>query len=77
MPFAHAGKKLKQLSQNGQLDVDSTISLLRGDKQPSRTVSFKADELRDFFPAGYTAEQIKDAIIGMLESRQRSRGRER
>ena len=76
-PSLTQAKSLKQLSQNGQLDVDSAVALLRGDKQPSRAVSFKADELREFFPAGYSAEQIKDAIIGMLEARQRSRGRER
>ena len=76
-PSLAQAKALKQLSQNDRLDVDAAVTLLRGDKQQSRAVSFKADELAAFFPADYSVDQIKDAIIGMLEARQRNRRRER
>ena len=62
----------------GELDADIVSDMLRGEKAQSRSVNFKADELRDFFPRDYSAEQIKNAIFDLLEARQRSRaGRER
>ena len=71
-------KSMKQLSQQGRLDADNVSDMLRGEKTQTRNVSFKADELRDFFPQSYSTEQIKDAILNILEARQRSRaGRER
>ena len=77
-PSLTQAKSLKQLSQHGQLDADAVSDMLRGEKTQTRNVSFKADELRDFFPQSYSAEQIKNAIFDMLEARQRSRaGQER
>ena len=77
-PSLVQAKSLKQLSQHGQLDADTVSDMLRGEKTQMRNVSFKADELRDFFPQSYSAEQIKNVIFDILEARQRSRaGQER
>jgi len=77
-PSLVQAKSLKQLSQHGQLDADTVSDKLRGEKTQMRNVSFKADELRDFFPQSYSAEQIKNVIFDILEARQRSRaGQER
>ena len=72
-PSLTQAKNMKQLSQRGELDADTVSDMLRGEKAQSRSVSFKADELRDFFPRDYSAEQIKNAIFDLLEARQRSR----
>ncbi len=77
-PSLVQAKSLKQLFQHGQLDADTVSDMLRGEKTQMRNVSFKADELRDFFPQSYSAEQIKNVIFDILEARQRSRaGQER
>lgn len=72
-PSLTQAKSMKQLSQHEQLDADTVSDMLRGEKTQTHNVSFKADELRDFFPQSYSAEQIKDAILDILEARQRSR----
>ena len=72
-PSLLQAKSMKQLSQHGQLDADTVSDMLRGEKKQTRNVTFKLDELRDFFPGSYTADDIKDAILDILEARQRSR----
>ena len=72
-PSLTQAKSMKQLSQRGELDADTVSDMLRGEKTQSRSVSFKADELRDFFPRDYSVEQIKNAIFDILEARQRAR----
>lgn len=77
-PSLLQAKSMKQLSQRGDLDADTVSDMLCSEKTQARNVSFKADELRDFFPHDYSAEQIRNAIFDMLEARQRNRaGRER
>ena len=78
-PSLTQAKNLKQLSKNGQqIARNNVVQMLRGNKTEPRNVSFKADELRGFFPQDYSTEQIKEAILDILEARQRARaGRER
>ena len=78
-PSLTQAKNLKQLSKNGQqIARNNVVQMLRGNKTEPRTITFKADELRGFFPQGYSAEQVKEAILDILEARQRARaGRER
>ena len=42
-------------------------------KQLNAIIRFSKDELRRFFPGGYSSKQMSDAIIKMLEARQRAR----
>ena len=72
-PSLTQAKSMKQLSQQGRLDADTVSDMLRGEKTQTHNVSFKADELRDFFPQSYSAEQIKNTILDILEARQRNR----
>ena len=77
-PSLTQAKTLKQLSKNATLEEGAILQFLRGEKTHSNKITFTADELRGYFPANYSTEQIKNAIFDVLEARQRTRaGRER
>jgi len=51
--------QMKALSQSGQLDMDTIFHIMTQPKaNQQEKISFKASELRDFFPRHYTAAQI-------------------
>ena len=77
-PSLTQAKALRQLSKASELDEGRITRLLQWGRASSEKIAFKAEELRGFFPDGYSSEDIKDAILDMLEVRRRSRaGQER
>lgn len=65
---------LKGISQAGVLDETEVYKVMSEDKANQKEhISFSKDELRRFFPGGYSSKQMSDAIIKMLEARQRAR----
>lgn len=77
-PSLTQAKAIKQLSKASALDKGKVLQFLKGEKTPPTKITFSAEELRDFFPSDYSADEIKDAILDILVARQRSRaGQER
>lgn len=71
---------MKKLSQTGELDLDRMLRILAQPKpNQAEKVSFKTDDIRRFFPKGYTPERMQETIIRLLTDydRQRRRGLER
>lgn len=71
---------MKKLSQTGELDLDRMLRILAQPKpNQAEKVSFKADDIRRYFPKGYTPERMQETIIRLLTDydRQRRRGLER
>ena len=70
--------RLKKLSQEGMLD-DQMIYAVMSEEKPNQQeqIKFKRDDLKKYFPAGYTDEQMRRDIIKGLELLKRQRERNR
>ena len=70
--------RLKKLAQEGLLD-DQTIYAVLAETKPyqQEQLKFKREELRKYFPSGYTEEQMRRDIIKGLELLKRQRERNR
>lgn len=70
--------RLKKLSQDGVLD-DQMIYAVMSEKKPNQQeqIKFKREDLKKYFPAGYTDEQMRRDIIKGLELLKRQRERNR
>lgn len=70
--------RLKKLSQDGVLD-DQMIYAVMLEEKPNQQeqIKFKREDLKKYFPAGYTDEQMRRDIIKGLELLKRQRERNR
>lgn len=70
--------RLKKLAQEGLLD-DQIIYAVLVETKPNQQeqLKFKREELRKYFPSGYTEEQMRRDIIKGLELLKRQRERNR
>ena len=70
--------RLKKLSQEGVLD-DQMIYTVMSEEKPNQQeqIKFKREDLKKYFPAGYTDEQMRRDIIKGLELLKRQRERSR
>ena len=69
--------QMKKLSQSGQLDIDIIFDLLREPKANQQDkISFRVDDLRQYFPKSYSAARIQAHIIKLLDADLRKRQRE-
>ena len=70
--------RLKKLYNNYQLDVETIYEIMAEDKANQREkISFHVNDLRDYFPRGYTASQMSREILQALEDRRIRAIRER
>ena len=70
--------RLKKRAQEGLLD-DQTVYAVLAEAKPNQQeqLKFKREELRKYFPSGYTEEQMRRDIIKGLELLKRQRERNR
>lgn len=70
--------RLKKLAQEGLLD-DQIVYAVLAETKPNQQeqLKFKREELRKYFPSGYTEEQMRRDIIKGLELLKRQRERNR
>lgn len=70
--------RLKKLSQDGVLD-DQMIYAVMSEEKPNQQeqIKLKREDLKKYFPAGYTDEQMRRDIIKGLELLKRQRERNR
>ena len=75
-PSLSQAQRLKKLSQEGGCALDDMCEILgevkKGDLE---RVAFKSEQLRKYFPKSYTARQMQDTIIKLLEQWQKKRQR--
>ena len=68
--------QLKLLSQSGNLDIYTVFDILTQRKPNQQDkISFRTEDVRKFFPKSYTAAQMQDVILRILEGYQRQRQR--
>ncbi len=75
-PSLSQAQRLKKLSQEGGCALDDMCKILgevkKGDLE---RVAFKSEQLRKYFPKSYSAKQMQDTIIKLLEQWQKKRQR--
>ncbi len=68
--------RLKRLSQQVKLTPEVIFSILTEEKPNQKEqVRIKTESLRKYFPRSYTAEQMEQAILKLLESQYRAKHR--
>ena len=67
-PSLAQARKMRGLSKEGQLTVDSIFSIMTEVKANQvEKISFPMGRIRSFFPGDYTPRQIEDALFRILE----------
>ena len=62
--------RMKKLYNSYQLDVETIYEIMAEDKANQREkISFHVNDLREYFPRGYTASQMSREILQALEER--------
>ena len=70
--------RLKKLYNSYQLDVETIYEIMAEEKANQREkISFHVNDLREYFPHGYTASQMSQEILQALEERRVRTIRER
>jgi len=77
-PTLSQTQQMKQLSSEGKLNEDTMLQYLSGEKPNQKEkVSIKRERIEQYFPKDYSAKQMEDTIVKLLEDWQRKRQRER
>ena len=76
-PSLSQAQRLKKLSQEGKLTPDAMREIMNEVKKGDlERVTFRNETLRKYFPRSYTAQQMQDQIIKLLEQWQKRKQRE-
>ena len=76
-PSLSQAQRLKKLSQEGTLNLDTMRTIMSEIKKPELgNVTFKDATLRKYFPRSYTPRQMQETIIKLLEQWQKRRQRD-
>ena len=68
--------QMKKLSQAGELDMDTVFHILREPKaNQQEKISFRVEDIRQFFPKSYNPARIQETILKLLSDYQRKRQR--
>lgn len=60
--------KIKQHSKNGTLTIAVMEALLKAEHHAAVQVVFKQARLHQYFPPSYTAQQMEEVIVSLLET---------
>lgn len=76
-PSLSQAQRMKKLSQNGELNEDTMLSIMMEQKKPVRNdITLSGEKLRKFFPRSYSPMQIEATIFRLLEAWQKKRQRD-
>ena len=79
-PSLSQAQRLKQESKDGTLTEDTVLKVMSEEKKPlCNSVTLSHDTLKKYFPKSYTAKQMEEVILRLLDSwlRKRQRSQER
>jgi len=75
-PSLAQAQRMKKLSQAGELNEDTMLSIMTEEKKPIKEdLTISGETLRKYFPRSYTPRQMEDTILKLLEGWQRKRQR--
>ena len=76
-PSLSQTQRLKKLAQEGNFTMDAAREIMNEVKKGDlERVTFRNEQLRRFFPRSYTAQQMQDTIIKLLDQWQKKKSRE-
>ena len=76
-PSLSQAQRLKKLAQEGNFTMDAAREILNEVKKGDlERVTFRNEQLQRFFPRSYTAQQMQDTIIKLLDQWQKKKSRE-
>ena len=76
-PSLSQAQRLKKLAQEGNFTMDAAREILNEVKKGDlERVTFRNEQLRRFFPRSYTAQQMQDTVIKLLDQWQKKKSRE-
>lgn len=77
-PSLSQAQQMKLLSAEGKLNENAMLKLMSEEKPNQQDkLKIKRDQIAKYFPKDYTAQQIEDTILKLLEDWHRKRMRER
>lgn len=77
-PSLSQAQRMKKLSQSGELNEDTMLTIMSEEKKPPREdIILSGEKLRKYFPRSYTPRQMEETIFKLLESWQRKRQRDK
>ncbi len=75
-PSLSQAQRMKKMSQDGELNIDSILSVMMEQKKPEKlTLTLDGDKLRRFFPRSYTPQKMEEVIYRLLDSWHRKKMR--
>lgn len=76
-PSLSQAQRLKKLAQEGVFTMDSAREIMNEVKKGDlERVTFRNEQLRKYFPRSYTAQQMQDTIIKLLDQWQKKEARD-
>lgn len=76
-PSLSQAQRIKKLSQDGACTTDAICDVMSESKKPEiGKLTFSTDSLRKYFPKSYTAKQMEETIIRLLEQYMKKRQRD-
>ena len=76
-PSLSQAQRLKKLAQEGNFTMDAAREIMNEVKKGDlERVTFRNEQLRRLFPRSYTAQQMQDTIIKLLDQWQKKKSRE-
>ena len=79
-PSLSQAQRMKKLSQTGELNEDTMLSIMTEEKKPPKEdLTIPGETLRKYFPRSFTPRQMEDTIIKLLASwcKKRQKSQER
>lgn len=75
-PSLSQAVRLKKLSQSGHLDPEKILEIMSEEKANQKErVRIEVSQIRKYFPKSYTAHQMEEKILQMLEANYKKRQR--
>ena len=76
-PSLSQAQRIKKLSQEGGCTQNAIVDVMNEVKKPEvGRLTFSTDSLRKYFPKSYTAKQMEETIIRLLEQYMKKRQRD-
>ena len=76
-PSIEQAKKMRRFSEEGRLNPDVMLSIMREQKPEKLKVTIGEDKLRKYFPKSYSKQQIEDTVMKLIEGWYRKRQQEK
>ena len=76
-PSLSQAQRLRKLSQAGELNEDTMLSIMMEQKKPVRNdITLSGDKLKKYFPRSYSPKRIEETIFKLLDVSLKKRQRE-